>query len=372
MGVGLRKVLTLVQFVIALAMLAGTAVLYSQMRFVEHTDTGVDRAQVICIPIPNDSVSRSGAVPFFQALRQEAGIEGMTIGSGMPSEGYAVASTTAFSQGKKRILMNNYFLIDPQFLPLLHIRLEAGRNFSDSFPTDRKESFLVNEAFVKTMGWKSSGVGESLEGYGNKGRVIGVVKNFFYKSLHNVIEPLVMIYRTDPPPAVLVKAPAGKLFRLGQLWKRYIPSKPFDHYFLDENFDAQYKKDRMTLLLFDVFAGLAILISCLGLYGLVSLITLQRTKEIGIRKVLGASLSQLVALLTKDLLWLVGWSALIALPLAAMGAHRWLSSYAYHITMTVWMFALPVVVILLLALVVTGYRILRTALVNPAESLRLE
>ena len=372
-GALLRKALTVVQFVIALAMLAGTIVFHNQMRFIAHKDPGVDRAQVICMRVPEDSVTRAGAPAFAQALRHEAGISGVTVGSGLPAEGNAMSSTTVYSNGRKRELMCNYFFIDPQFLPMLHIPLVAGRNISDSFPTDKKEGYLVNEAFVKTMGWTSP-LGQSIQGGFDtqKGKVLGVMKNFFFKSLHNVIEPMVMIYKTDPPLAVLVKTTPGELPRLKQLWKNYFPSQPFDYYFMDENFDAQYKKDRMTLFLFNAFTGLAILISCLGLYGLVSLITLQRTKEIGIRKVLGASLSQLVALLSKDLLWLVGWSALIALPLAAMGAHRWLLSYAYHTTMTVWMFALPVVVILLLALVVTGYRILRTALVNPADSLRSE
>jgi putative ABC transport system permease protein len=141
---------------------------------------------------------------------------------------------------------------------------------------------------------------------------------------------------------------------------------------MDENFNAQYKKDRVTLLLFNAFTGLAIFISCLGLYGLVSLITLQRTKEIGVRKVLGASLSGLVLLLSREQLWLIGLAALIALPLAALGAQRWLSTYAYHTSVNAWMFVLPIGTLLLLALAVTGYRILRAALANPVESLRTE
>ena len=141
---------------------------------------------------------------------------------------------------------------------------------------------------------------------------------------------------------------------------------------MEDDFNSQYKKDRITLFLFNAFTGLAILISCLGLYGLVSLITLQRTKEIGIRKVLGASLSRLLLLLSADQLWLVGLAALIALPLAAWGAQRWLSTYAYHTSINVWMFVLPVGILLLLALAVTGYRIVRVALTNPARSLRAE
>jgi len=370
-GVSLRKILTVVQFVIALTMLVGTIVLYHQMNYVKHTDTGVDRTQITCMPIPGDSANRSVAPAFAQALRHESGIRGVTVGSGIPAEGVAMASTTAYSGAKKREFMCNYFFIDPDFLPMLHISLVAGRNFSDSFRTDPKEGFLVNEAFVKSMGWTSP-IGQPLEGNNVKGKVVGVVRNFFYKSLHNTIEPMAMIYRVDPPLAVLVKTSPAELPRLKQLWKEYFPSQPFNYFFLDENFDAQYKKDRETFLLFQLFTGLAICISCLGLYGLVSLITIQRTKEIGIRKVLGATLSHLLLLLSKDLLYLVAWSALIAIPLGALGAHRWLSSYAYHVRMNAWMFAAPVGVLLLLALAVTGYRILRTARANPVAALRSE
>ncbi|HWK06504.1 MAG TPA: ABC transporter permease [Puia sp.] len=371
-GVGLRKMLTVAQFVIALAMLVGTVVIYNQMRFIEHKDLGVDRSQMACVSLPADSSSLAGSKAFCEALRHEAGIRGVTVGSGLPEGGASMSSTTAYSEGKKREFMCNYFFIDPQFLPLLHISLAEGRNLSDSFPTDKKEGFLVNEAFVKNMGWKSA-IGQSLEGGGCKGKVVGVMKNFFFKSLHNVIEPAVMIYNTNNPlVAALVKAPPQQLPRMKEIWKQYFPSQPFDYFFMDESFNEQYKQDRITLLLFNAFAGLAIFISCLGLYGLVSLITVQRTKEIGIRKVLGASLPQLVSLFTTDLMKLVAWAAGIALPLAGLAMVRWLSSYAYHTMLNAWMFILPVGIILVLALTVTALRIIRTALANPVESLRAE
>jgi len=372
-GVSLRKVLTVVQFVIALAMLAGTVIFYKQMQYIAHKDLGVDREQVVCMPLPTDSISRAGAPAFFEALRREAGIRGVTVGSGLPTEGFSMGSTTVRSNGKEKQFMCNYFLIDPQFLPLLHIPLVAGRNFSDSFPTDKKGGVLVNEAFVKAVGWGDP-LGLSIKGGFSleNGKVVGVVKNFFWRSLHNAVEPMVMLYGTDPPMQVLVKTTAGEIPRLKQLWKSYIPSRPLAYYFMDENFNEQYKTDRVSLFLFDAFTGLAIFISCLGLYGLVSLITVQRAKEIGIRKVLGATLSQLVLLLSKDQVRLIGVASCIALPLAAIGASRWLSSYAYHTSINVWMFVLPVGVLLLLALMVTGYRIVRAALRNPVENLRSE
>jgi putative ABC transport system permease protein len=256
---------------------------------------------------------------------------------------------------------------------LLHIRVVEGRNLSDSIRTDKKEGFIVNEAFVRAMGWQQ-GEGQHIEGYGRKGRVVGVVKDFFFKSLHNAIEPAVMIYHdsTGNASAVLAKASPSILPHLKEAWARYFPSNAFDYYFLDESFDAQYKDDRITMTLFNGFTILAIFISCLGLYGLVSLITVRRTREIGIRKVLGASGQGLILLLTREFFLLIGCAALVALPLAGWGLHRWLSSYAYHTALTVDLFVTPLLLLVVITLSVTGLRVIRAVLANPVESLRTE
>ena len=370
-GAGLRKVLTVAQFVIALAMLAGVVVFFGQMQFMQHRDLGLKQREVLHITMPNDSTAAGAAPAFYQALRRESGVRGVSVGSGLPTDGAAMNGFEVNTGGKKRQVLCNSFFIDPQFLPLLHISLAEGRNYSDSMATDRKNNYIVNQAFVRSMGW-SSGLGQIIGTDDSKGKIIGVVRDFFWTSLHNSIAPAVLIYKTDPPNAVLVKTTPAEIPRLKRLWKNYFPSNAFEYWFMDESFNALYKSDRTTQFLFNAFAGLAILISCMGLYGLVSLITLQRTKEIGIRKVLGATLSRLLLLLSADQLWLVGWAALIALPLAAWGAQRWLSTYAYHTSLNVWMFVLPVAILLLLALAVTGYRIVRAALANPTKSLRAE
>lgn len=372
-GIVLRKILTVVQFIIALAMLTGTAVIFSQMQYVAHKDMGIDRTGVASIPLPvDDSLLQGRSKAFCEALKYVSSVHGLTIGSGLPNEGASMGSTTVWSDnGKKREMMSRYFMIDPSFLPLLHVSLLKGRNLSDSFSTDKTEAFIVNEAFVSMMGWKQP-IGQSMEGSDHKGKVVGVVRNFFYSSLHHAIEPLVMVYTSPRPVAVLVKISPQALPRLKTVWKNHFPDRPFDYSFLDADFMGQYDKDKMMMFLFNAFSLLAIFISCLGLYGLVALITIQRTKEIGIRKVLGASLFQLVRLQSKDQVQLIGWAALIALPLAGIGGQRWLASYAWHAPLSVWMFVWPVTVILLLALAVTGLRITRTAQANPVESLRTD
>jgi putative ABC transport system permease protein len=371
-GARLRKLFTVIQSVIALAMLAGAVIFYQQMDFMMHKDPGLDRTQVLEVGIPADSVSRATVPAFAQALRGEAGIRGVSIGSGLPADGVAMSSTTVWSNSKKRELLVNYFFIDPAFIPMMRMKLAAGRNLSDSLATDKTEAFIVNEAFVRYVGWTSP-VGQRIEAGDRKGNVIGVVKDFFYKSMHNAIEPTVFIYQTDPPiAAIVLKAPASMLQSVKQVWKRFYPTTPIDYEFLDKDYNDQYRKDRVTLFLFNAFTGLAIFISCLGLYGLVSLITVQRAKEIAVRKVLGASVFRLVGLLSAGQLWLIGWAALIALPLAAVGAGKWLAGYAYHTGLNAWMFGLPVLALLLLTLAVTGYRVLRAALTNPVVNLRSE
>lgn len=369
-GVGLRKTLTVVQFAIALTMLAGTVVIFEQMRFVSHKDLGMDRSDIVCINIPRDSAMAAAAPAFITALRKESAIHGISVGSGLPTEGFQLGSATLNTSGKKRIIMVNYFFIDPTLLPLLHMPIAAGRNFSDSLQTDKQQSFIVNQTFVQTMGWKT-GIGESIEGSGIKGRVVGVVKDFFFQSLHNAIAPLIMVYRPDPL-AVLVKTSPSELSRVKQLWKTHFPAAPFDYYFMDESFAKQYNKDRTTMSLFNAFTALAMFICFIGLFGLVSLLVIRRTKEIGIRKVLGATVTHLITLFTNDLLLLVGLAAVIALPIAAIGANRWLSSYAYHTGLSPWIFGTPLFVILALTMLVAGLRILRAATVNPVNSLRTE
>ncbi len=221
------------------------------------------------------------------------------------------------------------------------------------------------------MGW-TNGLGQALEGFGKKGTIVGVVRNFYYKSMHNVVEPLIMVYKDDFIQTVILKIHPKDMPIVADIWKKYYPADPIEYSFADENYQYQYAKDKLTMKLFTFFTILAIIISCLGLYGLVSLVTLQRNKEIGIRKVLGASVQQLVSLLTKDFVKLILLASLIALPTAGALMYQWLLNYAYHISLTWWMFLVPLVAVLFIALAVIGQQVMRAALANPVIALRNE
>ena len=371
-GVFLRKTVTITQFAIAAALIMGTTVIYNQMKFIRQKDLGYNKEQLLVVYLPGDSVSRHTVSAFQDALRKRPEVKDMTVGNRITEQGLSMATTFAEAEGKKRELMCNYYFIDPHFLPVFQIKLKEGRNLSDSFSTDKKEGFLVNEAFVKMMGWKSA-IGKSMEGFEHKGKVVGVVKNFYYKSLHNLVEPLVLICNTPVNDyTTTIKIQARDLPLVTATFKQYFPSLPIDYAFFDDIVNKRYEKDRITMSLFNVFTVLAIFVSCLGLYGLVALIAAQRTKEIGIRKVLGAELGQLLSVMSKDFLRLMCFALIIALPIAGIVMNKWLSSYAYHIYLSWWMFLVPVLLVLLIAMLVISREIIRTATANPVKSLRME
>ncbi|UFH54245.1 ABC transporter permease [Spirosoma sp. KNUC1025] len=370
-GLWLRKSIIVFQFVLAVGMIAGVLVIHQQMDYLQHYDVGFRKEQVLSVYLPDDSTARAGAQAFANSLQQRSEIDLVTLGSGLSDGPMAMSSTHIRTNGKKRELMANYMFIDETFVPLLDIRLKAGRNLSAQLKTDEKGGFLVNEAFAKMAGWQE-GVGQPIEGFGHKGAVVGVLKNFNYHSLHNPVEPLVLIYRTFPINNVMVRVKPAALSVVKTIWQRHYPTYPFDYSFLDESFDAKYRKDRLMGMVFNCFAGLTILVSCLGLFGLVAFTTERRTKEIGVRKVLGASVSGIVTLLSKDFLKLVIIAILIASPIAWWATNRWLQDFAYKTELSWWVFVLAGLLSITIALLTVSFQSIKAALMNPVKSLKTE
>lgn len=371
-GVIFRKSLTVVQFVLTSALITGAVVIYSQMKFISNKDLGFQTKNVLNFNVAIDSVSQHQARALINSLRNTWGNQNVTAGAGMRGEGMSLASTFAETeQGTKRELMSAYQFADKEFIPFFGIQLKEGRLFSDSLATDKDEAFIVNEAYVKNMKWQKP-LGKSMEGYGKKGKVIGVVKNYYYQSLRETIRPTIIVLNRPMITTIAVKTEARNIPKITEQWKAVYPSLPFEYEFLDEAYAENYKKDRNTQALFTFFTALAIFISMMGLYGLVSLMAVQRAKEIGVRKVLGASLSQLLTLLSKGFVRLIIIAAVLAAPLAWLGMNRWLQDYAYHISLSWWMFVLPVFMIVLVAMIVIARQIITAALANPVKALRAE
>jgi putative ABC transport system permease protein len=370
-GILLRKSITVTQFAIAAALIMGATVIHNQMRYIEKKDLGYSKDQLMNINLSRDSAYSGAVTAFINALRQQPAVKEVTLGGGMNINGLTIGTTFAEDNGKKREVMCNYFPVDPHFLSVFKVQLLEGRNLSESIVTDKKEGIIVNEAFVKMMGWKSA-IGKEVSGWNHKGKVIGVVKNFYYRSLHNLVEPLVLVYNDVSTNIATVSINPRDLPVVKKIYAKYFPALPIDYAFLDEIISKQYEKDRVTMLLFNNFTILAIFISCLGLYALVSLIAIHRTKEIGIRKVLGASLSNLLLVLSKDFMKLVFIALIIALPVAGLIMHKWLQSYAYHQPLAWWMFLLPAAIVVLVAVAVISRQVLKTAFANPVKSLKVE
>jgi putative ABC transport system permease protein len=368
----LRKTITVFQFTLAMGMIAGVLVAHNQMNYMQHVGLGFVKEQVMTVHLPDDSLARASAYAFATTLRQRSEIMDVSLGSGLQPDALLPQATTLFqATGKKLEVMGNYLFIDDRFLPLLDIKLGSGRNLSTALATDKNGAFLVNEAFVKMAGWKQA-VGQPMEGFMHKGKVIGVVRNFNYRSLHTAIDPLVLIFNTFSPSTLMLKMKPEHLPLIQATWQKHYPNYPFNYTFLDASFDAQYRKDKLMMTLFNGFALLTVVVSCLGLFGLATFTAEQRTKEIGVRKVLGASVASIVTLLSKDFLKLVLISIVIASPIAWWALNKWLQDFAYKISIDGWVFVLAGLLAVSIALLTVSYQSIKAALMNPVKSLRSE
>ncbi|MGH2565213.1 MAG: ABC transporter permease, partial [Ginsengibacter sp.] len=267
--------------------------------------------------------------------------------------------------------------IDYDFIPSYNIKMAAGRNFSEQFGTDKKTAIL-NETAAKLLGFKNAAaaVGEKIARNGDTLTLIGVTADFHQLGLQKNIDPMILVLRTINSNFYSLKVNEANMPKtiasLNQIWNKYFPRDPFNYFFLDESFGQQYKADILFGKVFGIFAFLAILIACFGLLGLSAYNVLQRTKEIGVRKVLGASLQSILVLLSRDFLKLVVISLLLAVPVGWFIMNRWLQDYAYRITIGWWVFAAAGATALFIAIITICIQVLKAAERNPVKSLRTE
>jgi putative ABC transport system permease protein len=259
---------------------------------------------------------------------------------------------------------------------LYQLQLLAGRPFSDKLASD-SAAILLNEAALKVLGFRSpdAAVGQKVQ-YESEREIIGVVKDFNHYSLEQAVVPIILeFHRTNPKFYSLKVVPSRLKETLASIQRTYanlFPNSPFEYYFLDEAFDQQYKADQQFGRLFGLFSGLAIFIACLGLFGLSLFTTTQRTKEIGVRKVLGATVPNILLLLSKDFIKLVLVANVVAWPLTYWGVHKWLENYAFRIEIDSWLFLFPALLVLLIALVTVSFQTIKAARRNPVKALRYE
>src|SRR5688572_28864294 len=374
-GILLRKGLVVAQFSISIALIIGTIVVYNQMNYMRSRDLGFSKDQMLVIDTNGDP----GKDAFNQAIKSIPSVKATALSSSAPGTGNPGAySEIENTKGDLQIANLDLYYADFDYIPLYKIKMVAGRAFSRDFATDTTQAMILNEAAVKMFGYSNpqQAIGRRFKQWGREGKIIGVVKDFHFRGLQEPIKPLSM--RIEPGGSNLVSANIAAanlpstIAAIENKWKELIPNRPFSYFFLDEFFDKQYRGEERFGKLFLNFAVLAIFISCLGLLGLASYSTMQRTKEIGIRKVMGASVSGIINLLSKEFLTLVILSFFIAMPVAWYFMHSWLQDFAYRTKISWWVFVMAGTIAVLIAVFTVSFQAIKAAIANPVKSLRTE
>ncbi|HEY0433403.1 MAG TPA: ABC transporter permease, partial [Chitinophagaceae bacterium] len=346
-GLILRKGLIILQFTISVILIAGTIIVFRQVNFMRNQDLGVDINQTLVLngaESPADSTYTAAYQPFKAELLKLPGVKGIAASTTVPGqEIYWTSGINRVSPPNSPSVTLYHLGIDYDFIPQFGVHLVAGRNFSREFTTDDK-AVILNEEAVKLLGFKSpaEAIGQELRRRDTL-RIIGVVQSFHNQGLQKAIDPQIILLRPSSRNSYSVKLSTrdmqSSIAAIGHVWDRYFPNDPFNYFFLDDFYNQQYKADQQFGKVFTLFALLAILIACFGLLGLSSYNILQRTKEVGIRKVLGASTNSVVYILSKDFLLLVIFAFAVAVPVAWWLMHLWLQDFAYRVGIAWWVFA---------------------------------
>jgi putative ABC transport system permease protein len=374
LGIGnvlFRKILVVTQFIFSVGLIIGTIVIGSQLKYIREKNLGYDKEYVFSFGLNGAMHDHYDAVR--TELLKQPGISGIAASdNGLVGAGATTGDTYWDGKEEGRMFLIHANGIDNNFIPLLKMQVVAGRNFAG----EKADSahVILNETAVNQAGIKDP-IGKSFTLWQTKATIIGVVKDFNYASLKQAIEPAIFYY--DPPNwRMFIKTSgrdASKAIAAAQkMWKAYSPDIPFDYSFLDEEYGKMYQADKRTGTLFNAFSAIAILISCLGLFGLATYTAQVKTKEIGIRKVLGATVSNVTVLLAKEFVVLVLIAFVIASPVTWLAMNKWLQNYAYRVSISWWIFLVTGLLAIMIALLTVSFQAIKVALANPVKSLRTE
>lgn len=373
----LTKGLLILQYSLSVFLIISSVIMVRQMEYVSQKDLGYDKEQLVAIPTYT-GWNEQGTQLMERYRNELSSIPGVVNVSGM---------APAFTKGSNKYgfdingeYKSSYiYYVDEKFVETMGMELIAGRDFSEDRPSDIKESIIVNQALAESMGWENP-IGKQLpwKGEENPSTVIGVVKNFNFQSLEAPIEP--MLLHMDPEQgginSILVRIGKGQigetLPKLESVWAEVTPFTPFDYWFVDDAVEQQYASYQKWLQIMSVSTFIAILIACLGLFGLAGITAINRTKEIGIRKVLGAGIKQIILLLNKDIVKLILISVIIAAPVSWYVMQQWLTDFAYRIKIGAEIFLISAAIALVIAIITVSYHSIRVAIINPVDSLRSE
>lgn len=382
----LRSSLVVFQFAISIFLIVGTIVVYSQLNYISNKDIGYNRNNVLVLK--NTEALGNNAKAFREQVLKLSGVQDATMTGYLPTNAWRNDSPMFPSPvfNTKEAVTTQIWKVDENYIPTLGMKILKGRNFSDEFKTD-SNAVIMNQAAAKLFNF-SDPVGKDIyynTDFDNPGKsfvkyhIIGVLQDFNFNSLRENVTPLVFLLSNQAPyliGSIAIRIhtdhPERVIASVEKIYKSIAPGQPFDYSFMDADFDRTYKAEQRMGSISFVFSILAILVACLGLFGLISYAAEQRTKEIGIRKVLGASVSNISTMLSKDFLKLVLIAALVSFPLAWWAMNKWLQGFAYRTKIEWWFFAIAGIVALLIALFTVSFQAIKAAIANPVKSLRSE
>ncbi len=376
----LRKAMVVLQFSISLVLIIGTLIIYQQLRFMKNQNLGFEKEQKIVLPLRGGIDIGNSYESVKKRFLDHPSITGTTVSSTVPGRevsNFAIA-LVGEEDDKNQSMFHIFF--DSDFISEYGIEVAAGRGFQKDMSTDVRGAFLINEAAVKAFGWSDpeQALGKRLNtGFGGRvSPIIGVVKDFHYRGLQVQVEPLVMENNPDVFRNITLTLDTQKLTEslafVESTWRKLFPENPFEQFFLDSDFEKQYRSDERIGSIFGVFTSLGLFIACLGLLGLAAFAAEQRTKEIGIRKVMGASAGGIFLLFAKDFIRWVFVANIIAWPVAYLAADRWLGNFAYKTSVHIWVFILSAAAVLVIALFAVSFQSIKVAVADPVHSLRYE
>lgn len=378
-GVNLRKGLVVFQFSLSIALIAGTIIVYSQMSHLLDKDMGFDKEQMLVVDYNYDEQVNRVSSSLENELESNTNIESVAFSRSVPGSYFPNAGTGIEGpEGEIMFRSQPIFQVGLDFINHFDLELVAGRSYSRDYPSDSTSALVVNEAAARQYGYSNPAdiVGKKFDQWGRAGEVIGVVKDFNYISLHNTVEPLTLPFEAYASRYMSLKLKTenlpATLSEIENVWKELAPHRPFIYSFLDADFNRQYESDFRFRQIFTTFSVLAILIACLGLLGLATYTAEQRTKEIGIRKVLGANIGSIVGLLSRDFIKLVLIAIVLATPVAWYGMNKWLEGFAYQVPVHWWVFLIAGVLAVIVALVTISFQAVKAAMMNPVKSLKSE
>lgn len=380
-GALFRKGMVTIQFVASITLIVGTYTVYQQINFMRNQKLGVniDQTLVIQTPAVADSTYENKYEAFKQTLLKFPEISSFASSTSVPGRqpdwnagGIRRLSQSPDEQNQYRIIM-----MDHDFIPGYGLEVVSGRGFSGEV-VNENQNVMLNESAARLMGFKDvqQAINDQIFFWGDTFRIVGVLKNFHQESLKKSVEPLIFRYYKAPGGYYSLKMDVSNaqesISKIDDIWKEFYPGSPFVYFFLDDHYNEQYKADQQFGKSFGLFSALAIFVACLGLFGLSSLMAIQRTKEIGVRKVLGASVGSILTLVSRDLLSLIGISIVVATPIAWYVMTQWLQSFATRVDLTLLTFALPCLGVLAVAAFTISIHTLKAARTNPVTSLRYE